>query len=129
MQIRVTTAQGRVPITILALDGNLDSATYGSFEERAKNTITEGARDLLIDMTRVPYMSSAGMRALNSLVNQLHTTAELETIHQGIRDGKTKAMHLKLAGVQPKVAEVIQLTGLDMFIAMYPNTASAISSF
>ncbi len=129
MQIQVTTAQGRVPVTILALDGDLDSSSYGSFEERAKNTITAGAKDLLIDMTRVPYMSSAGMRALNSLVKQLHTPAEIDAIDKGIRDGKTKAMHLKLAGVQPKVAEVIQLTGLDMFIAMYPNTASAISSF
>jgi anti-anti-sigma factor len=129
MHIQAKTAQGRVPITILQLEGDLDSSSFQFFEERAKTVIAQGARDLLIDLTQVTFMGSAGMRALNSLVNQLHTKAELDLIHKGIRDGSAHAPHLKLVGVTPRVHEVLTMTGLDMFIAIYKDTESAIASF
>jgi anti-anti-sigma factor len=103
MEITVLQEQGRIPVTVLTLQGNLDSSTYAQLEQHAKEAIVAGARDLLIDMTHVSYMSSAGIRVLTTLFNQLHSASEIETARQTVLRTNFKSPHLKLAGVSPRV--------------------------
>ncbi len=86
MEFKVSTNNGRVPITIVHLTGNLDSYTSNEFQAKVEELIKRGARHILVDLTNVPFVSSAGFRVLNSVFNQLrslHPDANLskEDIH------------------------------------------------
>jgi anti-anti-sigma factor len=132
MDITTTTATGRVPVTILRVKGDLDASTYQQFEARAADTIKEGARDLLLDLTYVPYISSAGLRAFNSLYQKLHSdesNMSMKDVEQGIRDGTYKSPHLKLLNPCPRVLEVLDLAGFSMFLDIHHAETDAIRAF
>ncbi len=68
MEITVSTKNGRVPITIMHIDGSIDSATSNIFHAKATELIKNGARYILVDLARCPYMSSASLRALHLIL-------------------------------------------------------------
>jgi anti-anti-sigma factor len=51
-------------VAILAPHGRIDSASAAAFSNRIDALILAGSRNLLIDLRNVPYLSSAGFRAL-----------------------------------------------------------------
>ena len=59
MEIKVSTESGRVPVTVLHVDGNIDSSTYEQFQSTAKKLIDGGTRYILVDLTHAPFVSSA----------------------------------------------------------------------
>jgi anti-anti-sigma factor len=134
MEIKVTKEQGRVPVTILHVDGNIDSSSYEQFQSTAKKLIDEGARYLLIDLTHAPFVSSAGLRAFHTLFNELrsrHPDANLndEEIKSGIRAGTYKSPHLKLLNLSPETRTAFETSGFDMYIETYTDKQEAINSF
>src|SRR5574341_98110 len=98
MEITVTTEQGRVPVTVFHINGDLDSGTYEHFEKQAKEAIKAGTRYLLLDLTNAPFVSSAGLRAVHEVFNQLRTASpdvSDEEMRKGINAGTYKSPHLK----------------------------------
>ena len=71
MDIQVHTENGRVPITVLHVHGNLDSSTYQEFEAKAEELIRNGTRYILVDLSHSGFISSAGFRALNHIFKKL----------------------------------------------------------
>ncbi len=130
MDISISQAQGRLPVTVLTLKGDLDASTSADFQARAKQSIDAGARNVLIDLSGVPYMSSAGMRALNQIFNWLSgSPAENEAIKKAVATGKVKSPHLKLLNPTPHVLQVLKMAGFDMFLEIHHNLKDAIASF
>lgn len=134
MEIKVSTEQGRVPVTILHVDGNIDSSSYEQFQSTAKKLIDEGARYLLVDLSHAPFVSSAGLRALHVLFNELRSRnpdANLndEQIKTGIRAGTYKSPHLKLLNLSPETKTAFETSGFDMYIETYTDKQEAINSF
>lgn len=134
MEIKVSTEQGRVPVTIVHVDGNIDSSSYEQFQSTAKKLIDEGARYLLIDLSHAPFVSSAGLRALHVLFNELRSRnpdANLndEQIKSGIRAGTYKSPHLKLLNLSPETRTAFETSGFDMYIETYTDRQEAINSF
>jgi anti-anti-sigma factor len=134
MEIKVSTENGRVPITVLHVDGNIDSSTYEQFQSRAKQLIDEGARYLLIDLSHSPFVSSAGLRALHALFNELRSRnpeANLsdEQMKKGISAGTYKSPHLKLLNLSPETKSAFETSGFDMYIDTFTDKNTAIASF
>jgi anti-anti-sigma factor len=129
MEIIVSHGQARVPVTVLRLQGNLDASTYEQFENRARAEITGGAKNIVLDLTDVPYMSSAGLRALTNLFNLLHTEAEQTDLRKAMMAGNAKSPHLKLAGVSKRVADVLSMSGMDMFLDIRKDQKDALAAF
>lgn len=129
MEITVSQSQARVLVTVLELKGSLDSSTYAQFEQRAQEAITAGAKDLLVDMTHVTYMSSAGIRTLTSLFNQMHSDAEIQAARKAVLGGNFKSPHLKLAGVPHRVMDVLKMAGFDEYLDIHKNRADALLAF
>jgi anti-anti-sigma factor len=76
MQINISTQQGRVPITILQLNGDLDASNYTEPIQKAQELFAGGVRDLVIDLSNVPHISSAGLMAIHTGADlQRHTDA------------------------------------------------------
>jgi anti-anti-sigma factor len=134
MEIKVSTENARVPVTVLHVDGNIDSSTYEKFEATAKKLIEEGARYILVDLSHAPFVSSAGLRALHTLFNELrsrHPDANLsdQQVKKGISAGTYKSPHLKLLNLSPETKVAFQTTGFDMYIDTFTDKKAAIASF
>jgi anti-anti-sigma factor len=134
MEIKVSTENGRVPITVLHVDGNIDSSTYEQFQSTAKKLIEEGARYILVDLAHAPFVSSAGLRALHTLFNELRARnpeANLsdQQIKQGISAGTYKSPHLKLLHLSPETKTAFETSGFDMYIDTFTDRKAAIASF
>lgn len=86
-------------IHVVKLKGDIDTNTAKDVTEKLSELVTPGAR-LLLEMTQVRYMSSAGLRILLTLYRQ--TTAQ---------EGK-----LVLVGLSEELLDTMSVTGfLDFF--------------
>lgn len=134
MEIKVSTENGRVPITVLHVDGSLDSASYQKFQSLAKELIDQGARYIVVDLSHAPFVSSAGFRALHALFQELRSRtpdASLndEQMKKGISAGTYKSPHLKLLHLSPQTKTAFETSGFDMFIDAFTDMEAAIASF
>lgn len=132
MELDVMQEQGRVPVTVFQLKGDLNAATFQQFLDRAQETIQGGSRYLLIDLSGVRYISSAGMRALTQVFNWLGADASPEgerALNVGIQAGTFRSHHLKLLNPSPNVLEALKTAGFDMFLEIHKNRKEAVESF
>ena len=134
MEINVSTQNGRVPVTIMHIDGNLDSSSYNKFQTRAEELIKSGARYILVDLAHSPYVSSAGFRVLSKIfkeLNAIHPDSNLseQEMKKGISDGSYKSPYLKLLNLSNETKTVFTTTGFDMYIEQYDDLKTAIASF
>jgi anti-anti-sigma factor len=134
MQIKTFTEKGQVPVTVMHVDGNIDSATYETFQAKADELIKSGSHYILVDLSHAPYVSSAGMRALQHIYEQLralHPDSDLSDVEvkKGISAGTYKSPRLKLLNPSNETSQTIKMTGFDMYIEIFTDKAQAISSF
>jgi hypothetical protein len=132
MEIVVSQHQGRVPVTVFHIKGELISDA--ELNAKAEDAYRTGTRDLLLDLREVPYMSSQGLRALHFIYTLLRTDAPDESdqaVKTGIAAGTFKSPHLKLLGPTDKTLEVLKMTGYDMFLEIHAKDKfnQAIASF
>ena len=63
MTISISQKQGRVPVTVISVDGRLDGQNYQDLIAKGQELYNAGSRDVLLDLTGLTYVSSAGMVA------------------------------------------------------------------
>lgn len=85
---------------ILRIDGRLDAASAPILERKINSLIDEDHYHLILDFTRVDYLSSAGMRVLLSATKKL----------------KSKKGALTLFSLVDDVSEVIKMAGFDKIL-------------
>ena len=132
MEITISTVQGKVPVSVIRLTGDLDASSADAFTAVVTKLVDDGAKDILIDMSGAPFMSSAGIRSLHALYILLHpagSAEEKDAVYKGISAGTYAAPHLKLLNPTKKVSEVIKLSGLDMYLKTYSSEQEAIEAF
>ena len=134
MEIEVHTENGRVPVTVLHVHGNIDSSTYQIFESKAEELINSGARYMLVDLSHAGFISSAGFRALNHVFRKLrevHPDANLsdQEMKKGISAGTYKSPQLKLLKLSPEAKTAFEMSGFDMYIDTFTDLKTAVASF
>jgi anti-anti-sigma regulatory factor len=136
MHLTSEQAQGRVPVTILAVHGALDASNYEDVIAQAQELYNAGTRYLLVDMSDISFMSSSGLVALHSIALLLRgeqpPDPELgwQTFHAIGHDRDAGAQeHVKLLNPQAKVKQTLQMTGMDEFFEIHTDLQTAIASF
>jgi anti-anti-sigma factor len=118
LRISTEELQADLPVTVFHLRGWLDAQSEEQLLEAARNAYDGGARYLLIDMSDLDTLTSAGMRALQK-VYQIFTP----------REDQFKLAHLKLCNAPPQIYNVLGITGFLQNIPMYESQDAAIHSF
>ena len=118
LKISTEEIQADVPVTVFHLRGWLDAQSEEHLLEAARTAYDSGARYLLIDMSDLDTLTSAGMRALQK-VYQIFTPKE----------DQFKIAHLKLCNAPPQIYNVLGITGFLQNIPMYESRDTAIQSF
>src|SRR3712207_3970962 len=111
MRFTVEHAQAAVPVTILALHGDLDATNFEDVIARARDLYASGTRYLLLDLGGVPFMGSSGLVALHSIAMLMRGQAppEPEFGWQAFHD----IDHSRGAGIQQHVKLLNPRPGVD----------------
>ena len=136
MEINISQAQGRVPISVIGVDGKLDGQTYQDLISKARDLYEAGTRDILIDLTKLAYISSAGLVALHTialmlrgeaLIDKEHGWASVKSMDRGRETGMQK--HIKLFNPLPDVNSVLEMVGFSQMFEIFSDREKAIQSF
>ena len=98
-------------VSVFALTGKLSEKECGAFVGRLTQAIEAGAKKLVVDVSGLEYLSSAGLGAFVILCT--------EATDSGGR--------LILAGENAHVTRLVQLTRLDAVVEIAPSVDEAIS--
>ncbi|HEX5149475.1 MAG TPA: STAS domain-containing protein [Candidatus Limnocylindrales bacterium] len=137
LETTIEQATGRVPITIIALDGELDASNFTDLIETARRLYDSGTRQLLLDLTNLRFMASSGLVALHSILRVMHGEAPpdpdagwgaLHSLGFDVSEGGTQT-DVQLCAPQGPVERVLIRTGLSRLFLVHPDRASAIAAF
>lgn len=96
-------------VKIVELDGDIDASTASSVQEQILPLAEPGSK-ILLDMTKVPYMSSAGLRVLLSVYRQAIA-----------KEGK-----LVLVGLSEEIQDTMSVTGFIDYFTICENLDSGL---
>lgn len=107
-----TSLRHRDGVPVLDVDGEIDIYTTPQFKEAVSAAIGEGARAIVINMSRVTYMDSSGFGTLLSATKRLRPT-----------DGA-----LYLAGCNEAITRMLQITRLNTIFGIYATEEEAFAA-
>ena len=82
--------------TVFAIEGLLDTNTSPQLEEYAGNLYNKGVSDIVVDMSKCEFVSSAGLRVIVAMQKRAAVGGSLV-----------------FRGVVPEVMDVFTMTGFD----------------
>jgi anti-anti-sigma factor len=115
LRIAVSEEKGSAPVTILHITGDLDSKSYVDLEAKAGDVIAAGSNKIVLDLSGVNFMGSAGLRAMHSIANKL----------KGAGEGGA----LKLLSPSDAVSRVMKTLGFDQFFDVHHSLDEVVQSF
>jgi anti-anti-sigma regulatory factor len=134
MQINISHEQGNV--SVLQLVGQLDGQTYKSLITAAQEAMSGGAKNLLLDMGELTFLSSAGLVSLHvtslimrgeAMPDLEHGWAALKSVSSSRDSGVQK--HVKLLSPRPEIVNVLDMVGFSAFFEIFTDKQKAIESF
>jgi anti-anti-sigma factor len=112
--VQISQANGRVPVTVFHLQDRVNLGNFAELEQAAKDEFDKGMRDLVIDLSQTPSLTSIGVRAL-------------VIIHKMLSPDRAK--HLKLANALPVIREMLEISGVTQYVEIYDTVEDAVKSF
>jgi anti-anti-sigma regulatory factor len=136
MNISVSEMQGKVPVSVLKLDGQLDGQNYQELITKAQELYNAGARDFLIDLSGLTYISSAGLVVLHSVAllakgEELPDTEHGWSAYRSMGRTSTAGLqtHVKLLSPSDDVKNVLDMVGFTNVFAIFTDREEAGKSF
>lgn len=94
---------------VLALAGEVDVSNTPQVREAGIKLLADGATRLVVDLSRAEYMDSAGLGTLVGMLKRV----------------KEAGGAMAIAGPQPRVRRLFEITGLDQIFAIYDDLGTA----
>ena len=98
-------------VIVVRLKGRLDAASSPQLEKMLSSIIDGGHFKVLLDLSNVEYLSSAGMRLMLAISKRLQNL-----------EGKVVACSLS-----DEVMEVIKMAGFNQVIEFYPGEVESLA--
>ncbi|MBI5085958.1 MAG: STAS domain-containing protein [Acidobacteria bacterium] len=100
-------------LRLLALDGYLDAHTAPSFENAIEEEMRSGKIRLVVECSKLTYISSAGLGVFMSFIEEIREAGG----------------DIKLAGIPPKVYQVFEVLGFPALFDIVETTEAAAAKF
>jgi anti-anti-sigma factor len=129
-ELTITTSQvqGESAVTILHLGGHLHGSTENQLLDHARQVREDGATHILLDLSDLEVLSSAGLRAILNIFKLLTPPSDVELMHQHGAE-PYKSPYLKMVCPNPQIYYVLNITGFMQNLYIYNNMEDAIKSF
>jgi anti-anti-sigma factor len=99
-------------VWVVTARGRLDGVTSSIFTQRIDALVSGSEPRLLVDLAEVDFVSSAGLRAVLTIVKKV----------------KSQKGVLALCAVQAPVQEVLEITGFAGMIDIHPERSAALAA-
>lgn len=100
-------------INLITLTGSLDALSTGQVTSFLSGQVANGQPRLLLDLSGVEFMSSAGLRALLA----------------GMKEARQQGGDLRLAGPRPGIEKVLKLSGFTSILKCYASVPEALAEY
>jgi anti-anti-sigma factor len=95
---------------LLAASGRIDLSNADSFKDALSEALSHAATAVIVDLSQVDYISSAGLRSL-MIVSKA---------------GKTQGKSLAIAGLQPLVLEIFTISRFNLVFPLFDTVRAAV---
>ena len=100
-------------VRLFEIIGRIDSSNATELGKELDKAVDDGNSNLVLDLSGVEYMSSAGLREMVRVLKRV----------------KRSGGDLRIANPSDRVKEVLELAGLDTIFEIYPTQVEAVGSF
>lgn len=100
-------------VTLIEVIGRIDSMNATELGATLNDQIAQGGKQIVLDLSQVSYMSSAGLRELVAAYRRV----------QG------ESGDLRLAQPSSRVQDVLEMSGLDTIFQIFPTQVAAVGSY
>ena len=100
-------------ITTVAVSGSVDALTAPDLARAIVDQIAEGHVHLVVDLTGVEFMSSAGLR----------------TLLGGVKESRSQGGDLRLTSTNPGIDKLLKMSGFHNIAKVFTSNADAAASF
>ncbi len=100
-------------VDIVTLSGRLDSSNATDFDNALKDILSKKRHNLVLDLAKLDYMSSAGLRAM---------VAALKTARSHSGD-------VIVAQPNERIVDTLKLVGFHTLFKQYDNVLDAVDAF
>ena len=136
MEIVISQNQDTPKVSVMKLRGPLDGSTYEFFITEAEKLYDAGARNLIVDMSELSFLSSAGLGALHRIA-RIFRGEDRSTLEEGwaalrvMGNDRNSGFqkHIKLLNPSEKIQEVLDMVGFKAFFEIYNEIQPALASF
>jgi anti-anti-sigma factor len=100
-------------VTVFVIEGRVDSAGASDMDAVLQEAAAGGKHKMVLDMSGVTYINSAGLRTLADILTQ----------------NRANGGDLRLVALSPKVERVFKIIGFDKFFETFNSVDAAMVGF
>lgn len=100
-------------VVMVIVSETVDALTAPELTRALGRQMAEGHCNLVVDLTAVDFMSSAGLR----------------TLLGGVKEARTRGGDLRIASINPGIDKVLRMSGFHNIAKVFASTAEALASF
>ena len=113
MEVQVRCSEKRADVYIIGIDGRIDTHTAAEVEKELEVLKKDNAANLVVDFTKVNYISSGGLRVFLT----------------ALKWTRANSGDLKLASLVPNVEKIFKLAGFTKIFNIMDDVNAAIDAF
>ena len=102
-----------IPVVVMSLRGTIETTNAGTLEDAIERLISESCYRIVVDLSGVSYISSAGWGIFISEIKRV----------------RREAGDIKLAAMRAEVREVFDLLEFNNILKPYPGREEALKDF
>lgn len=99
-------------ITIVSINGRLDTTNYNNFDKELDALVSSGSNNLIIDCSDMNYISSSGLRVFLVYLKKM----------------KAEGGSLAICGMQSMIKEVFTISGFTSLFSIYETREEALAA-
>jgi len=100
-------------LSLISLEGYLDAHTAPKFEEAIQNELDQNRRSIIVDCSKLTYISSAGLGVFMTFIEEI----------------REQGGDIKLCGLVPKVRHTFEILGFQDIFELLDDVPAAVQSF
>ena len=128
MEITVTLQQASEPVAVMRLQGDIDASNFVQIVDKAHEIYQNPARNLIIDLSEVPSISSTGLAAIHKIA-LIYSGVQEEQTHPDLTHSSNARKRVKLLSPQPEVEKALEAAGMKLFFKVFQDPEIALKSF
>ena len=100
-------------VAVVTVSETVDALTAPDLTRTLSEQISAGHHNLVVDLTQVEFMSSAGLR----------------TLLGAVKESRTNGGDLRIASMKPGIDKVLKMSGFHNVAKVFTSQLEALSSF